>query len=93
MRVRYPDSDWPDEVIAGGEAFFVRSGRVLIYEAPTRVLELNPARALQSCRDAMQRDTDRVQPCARFVANRAAISRRATLLLGSMGTSLLANAW
>lgn len=54
MRARYPGSDWPDEVIEAGEAYYIPSGHVLIYEEPSRVLELNPAAALKSCMDAMQ---------------------------------------
>jgi len=55
IRARYPGSDWPDEVIEAGEAYFIPSGHVLIYEQESRVLELNPAHALQMCMDAMQR--------------------------------------
>jgi len=56
IRARYPDSDWPDEVIEAGEAYFIPSGHVLIYEDPkTRCFELNPAHALQMCLDAMER--------------------------------------
>jgi len=56
IRARYPDSDWPDEVIEAGEAYFIPSGHVLIYEDPkTRCFELNPAHALQMCMDAMER--------------------------------------
>ncbi|GIX30606.1 MAG: hypothetical protein KatS3mg124_1078 [Porticoccaceae bacterium] len=55
MRARYPGSDWPDEVIEAGEAFFIPAGHVLLYEAPSRVFELNPAHALQSCMAAMER--------------------------------------
>jgi hypothetical protein len=55
MRARYPGSDWPEEVIEAGEAYFIPSGHVLIYDEPSRVLELNPAHALQMCMDAMQR--------------------------------------
>jgi len=55
MRARYPGSDWPDEVIEAGEAYFIPAGHVLIYEEPSKVLEINPAHALQTCMDAMQR--------------------------------------
>jgi hypothetical protein len=56
IRAVYPDSDWPDEVILEGEAYFVPSGHVLIYEKEkTRCFELNPAHALGMCLDAMQR--------------------------------------
>jgi hypothetical protein len=56
IRVKYPDTDWPDEVIEAGEAYFVPSGHVLVYETDkTRCFELNPAHALGSCLDAMQR--------------------------------------
>jgi hypothetical protein len=53
MRAQYPGSDWPEEVVEGGEAFFIPSGHVLIYDEPTKVLELNPAHALQMCMDAI----------------------------------------
>ncbi|MFC4595823.1 hypothetical protein [Sphingobium tyrosinilyticum] len=59
LRARYPGSDWPDEVIEAGEAYFIPSGHVLIYEEASRVLELNPAHALQMCMDAMQRMAER----------------------------------
>lgn len=55
MRARYPGTDWPDEVIEAGEAYFIPAGHVLIYDEPSKVLELNPAHALQSCMDAMNR--------------------------------------
>lgn len=55
MRAKYPGSDWPDEVIEAGEAYFIPSGHVLVYEEPSRVFELNPAHALQMCMDAMER--------------------------------------
>ncbi|MEY4159584.1 MAG: hypothetical protein RLZZ136_205 [Pseudomonadota bacterium] len=60
MRARYPGSDWPDEVIEAGEAYFIPSGHVLIYEEPSKVLELNPAHALQMCMDAMQRALEKM---------------------------------
>jgi len=60
IRARYPDSDWPDEVVEAGEAFFIPSGHVLIYEEESRVLELNPAHALKMCMDAMQKHHDRL---------------------------------
>lgn len=55
LRAIYPGSDWPDEVIEAGEAYFIPAGHVLKYEEPTRIMELNPASALQSCMDAMQK--------------------------------------
>ena len=55
LRAVYPGSDWPDEVIEAGEAYFIPSGHVLIYEEASRILELNPAAALQTCMDAMQK--------------------------------------
>jgi len=62
IRARYPDSDWPDEVIEAGEAYFIPSGHVLIYEGEkTRCLELNPAHALQMCLDAMERAVTNAQ--------------------------------
>ena len=64
MRAVYPDSDWPDEVIEAGEAYFIPSGHVLIYEEASRVLELNPAAALQVCMDAMQRSGEKAMAAA-----------------------------
>jgi len=61
LRARYPGSDWPDEVIEAGEAYFIPSGHVLIYEEESRILELNPAHALQMCMDAMQKHYEKVQ--------------------------------
>ncbi len=54
----------PDEVIEAGEAYFIPSGHVLIYEEPSRVLELNPAHALQTCMDAMQRALEKTAAAA-----------------------------
>ena len=61
LRAKYPGSDWPDEVIEAGEAYFIPSGHVLIYEEPSKVLELNPAHALQMCMDAMQAAITKMQ--------------------------------
>ena len=55
MRAIFPGTDWPEEVVEAGEAFFIPAGHVLIYDEPSRVLEFNPAHALQTCMDAMQR--------------------------------------
>ena len=55
MRAQFPGSDWPEEVIEAGEAYFIPSGHVLIYDMPSKVLEFNPAHALEMCMDAMQR--------------------------------------
>lgn len=55
MRAIYPGSDWPDEEIEAGEVFFIPAGHVLQYDEPSRVLEFNPAHALQMCMDAMQK--------------------------------------
>jgi hypothetical protein len=59
VRAVYPGTDWPDEEAAAGEVYFFPAGHVLIYPEPTEVLELNPAAALVSCMDAMQRAFDR----------------------------------
>ena len=64
LRVKYPDSDWPDEVIEAGEVFFVPSGHVLVYEEASKVLELNPAHALQSCMDAINKAIIKMTPPA-----------------------------
>lgn len=55
MRAVYPGTDWPDEVIEEGEAYFIPAGHVLKYEHEDgcRILELNPHHALQMCMDAM----------------------------------------
>jgi hypothetical protein len=59
MRAQYPGSDWPEEVIEAGEAYFIPSGHVLIYDEPSKVFEINPAHALQMCMDAMQRAAEK----------------------------------
>jgi hypothetical protein len=60
MRAQYPGSDWPEEVIEAGEAYFIPSGHVLIYDEPSRVLEFNPASALQTCMDAIQKAIEKM---------------------------------
>ena len=55
MRAVYPGSDWPDEVASTGEVYFFPAGHVLIYEEPSRVLELNPAAALQTVMDHFEK--------------------------------------
>lgn len=54
LRCRYPDSDWPDEVAETGDVYFFRPGHVLVYEEPSKVLELNPAAALQLLMDHIE---------------------------------------
>ena len=49
-----PGTDWPDEIAGTGEAYFFRSGHVLIYEEETEALELNPAAALQTLMDHIE---------------------------------------
>ncbi len=72
IRARYPGSDWPDEVIEAGEAYFIPSGHVLIYEEPkTRCFELNPSHALQMCMDAMQRAVLKAQDAGEKPFNEA----------------------
>jgi hypothetical protein len=51
IRASYPGTNWPDEVAETGEAYFFPAGHVLIYEADTEALELNPAGALQTLMD------------------------------------------
>ena len=58
IRAVYPDTGLPDDVATAGEVYFFPAGHVLIYDEPTRALELNPAYALQQCMDAMQRAAD-----------------------------------
>ncbi|MCK9897963.1 hypothetical protein [Frankia sp. AgB32] len=60
IRAVYPDSDIPDEVATAGEAYFFPAGHVLVYEEPTKALELNPAYALTQCMDAMARAAERL---------------------------------
>ncbi|WP_373078178.1 hypothetical protein [Zhongshania sp.] len=56
IRAKFPGSDWPDEVIEAGEAYFIPSGHVLVYETDkTRCLEINPADALQTCMDSIEK--------------------------------------
>lgn len=64
MRAKYPGTDWPDEVVEAGEAFFIPAGHILIYEEASRVLELNPAHALQVCMDGMQRGLTKMMEAA-----------------------------
>jgi hypothetical protein len=59
LRATYPGTDLPDETAVAGEAYFFPAGHILIYEAATKALELNPAFALGQCMDAMQRAADR----------------------------------
>lgn len=54
IRCVYPDSDWPDEVAESGDVYFFRAGHHLIYEEPTKALELNPADALQTLMDHIE---------------------------------------
>ncbi|KHK89007.1 cupin domain-containing protein [Novosphingobium malaysiense] len=58
MRAHFPGTDWPDEVVTAGEAYYIPAGHVLIYEEASKVLEFNPAHALQMVMDAMQRAAD-----------------------------------
>ena len=60
IRAVYPDSDAPDEVATAGEAYFFPAGHVLVYEAPTKALEINPAFALGQCMDAMALAAERM---------------------------------
>jgi hypothetical protein len=60
LRAVYPNSDAPDEVATAGEAYFFPAGHVLIYEEPTKALEINPAYALGQCMDAMARAADKM---------------------------------
>ena len=59
VRSTWPGTDWEDEVASAGEVCFFPAGHVLIYEEPSRVLELNPAAALKDCMDAMGRAAER----------------------------------
>ncbi|MBW2942723.1 hypothetical protein [Zhongshania aquimaris] len=54
IRCVYPDSKWPDEVAETGDVYFFRAGHHLIYEEPTKSLELNPADALQVLMDHIE---------------------------------------
>lgn len=59
MRARYPGTDWPEEVVGPGEVYFIPAGHVLSYDGPCKVLEFNPAHALQTVMDGMQRAADK----------------------------------
>lgn len=61
IRARYPNTNWPDEIAVGGEVCFFPAGHVLIYEEPSRVLELNPAAALQTCIDLAEQAAKRAK--------------------------------
>ena len=64
IRATYPGGEQPDEVAGAGEAYFFPSGHVLIYEEPTKALELNPAFALGQCMEAMARASQRMTAAA-----------------------------
>jgi hypothetical protein len=64
IRAVYPDSGQPDEVAVAGEAYFFPAGHVLVYEEPTKALEVNPAYALGQCMDAMARASERMTATA-----------------------------
>jgi hypothetical protein len=51
VRVRYPGTDWPDEVASTGELYFFPAGHTIEYEEHSEVIELNPAAALQGLMD------------------------------------------
>ena len=53
-------SEQPDEVATAGEAYFFPAGHVLVYEEPTKALEINPAYALGQCMDAMARAAEKM---------------------------------
>ena len=55
IRCVYPGSDWPDEVASAGDVYFFPAGHVLKYEETTEHLELNPAHALQTLMDHIER--------------------------------------
>ncbi|WP_405183291.1 hypothetical protein [Nocardia sp. NBC_01377] len=55
IRAVYPNTGIPDETATAGEAYFFPAGHVLIYDEPTTALELNPAAALKTCMDVMER--------------------------------------
>ncbi len=55
VRCRYPGTDLPDEVAGPGDVYFFAAGHVLIYDEPTEHLELNPAHALQTLMDHIER--------------------------------------
>ncbi|WP_019926690.1 hypothetical protein [Nocardia sp. BMG111209] len=59
IRAAYPGTTLPDEIATAGEAYFFPAGHVLIYDEPTRALELNPAFALQKLMDSLQKLAER----------------------------------
>ncbi len=60
IRATYPNTGLPDEVAVGGEAYFFPAGHILMYDEPTKAMELNPAYALQQCMDATERGIRRM---------------------------------
>ena len=65
VRARYPNTDWPDEIAEAGAACFFPAGHVLIYETASKVMELNPAAALQTCMDLTQQAIERMMAGAK----------------------------
>ncbi|WTW92205.1 hypothetical protein OG216_01945 [Streptomycetaceae bacterium NBC_01309] len=55
LRAVYPGSDWPDETAATGDLYFFPAGHTLVYEEDSEVIELNPAAALESLMDHIDR--------------------------------------
>ncbi len=53
MRAKYPDSNRPDDVVLAGEVCFIPAGHVLIYEEPTKALEVNPTAELHVLMDSI----------------------------------------
>ncbi|OBC01715.1 hypothetical protein [Mycobacterium sp. 852002-40037_SCH5390672] len=58
IRADLPDTNEPAEVAVAGEAYFFPAGHML-YPELAKALELNPAYALQRCRDLTQRALER----------------------------------
>lgn len=54
LRCVYPGSDWPDEAAEAGDVYFFPAGHILVYEETSKVLELNPAAALNVVMDHIE---------------------------------------
>jgi hypothetical protein len=58
LRCRYPGTDWSDDVAQRGDAYFFRSGHLLICEEPSEVVEVNPAFELQYMMDHIEKKAE-----------------------------------
>jgi hypothetical protein len=54
VRCVYPGTDWPDEVAHTSELYFFPAGHTLVYDEPSKVIEINPAAALATLMDHVE---------------------------------------